>query len=191
MNSPVFWIIWMVVALWCGTGLYRLRLSTTLSTTPHLGCTCCHLLNHRPLMLHPNEHVGNLDLLQELSLREKGPQRHTIRPLYLICTTWTADLRPQTLIDVAAATPEETETPSRSLRVLETDYCVQPTAPLLVRVWDHFVRCCVAVTSHPQPLLRRGQGVYCGCQPGPTACGTSIQADVCLRGCLWSESCLW
>ena len=51
----------------------------------------------------------------------KGLQRHTIRPLYLTCTTWTADLRPGTLIDVAAATPEETEeteTPSRSLRVL-------------------------------------------------------------------------
>ena len=35
----------------------------------HLVYTCYHLLSHRLLVLHPNEHVGNLDLLQELFLR--------------------------------------------------------------------------------------------------------------------------
>ena len=84
-------------------------------------------------MLHPNEQVGNLDLLLELFLRGKEHQRHTIRPRYLICTTWTADLRPGTLTDVAAAIPEETGTPSRSLRVLRNRLerlwnCVQPTS---------------------------------------------------------------
>ena len=128
VNSSVFWIIWTVVVLWCEL-VSADSLSTTLTTTPHLECTCCHLLNHWLLMLHPNEHV------QELYLRGKGHQRHTIRPLYATCTTWTSDLRPGTLIDVAAATPEETETPSRSLRFLGNRLerlwnCVQPTAPL-------------------------------------------------------------
>ena len=36
-----------------------------------------------------------------------------------------------------------------------------------VRVWAHFVRCCVAVTSHPQPLLRRGHGCIVGVNQDP------------------------
>ena len=34
----------------------------------HLGYTCyhLHLLSHRLLVLHPNEHVDDLDLVQEL-----------------------------------------------------------------------------------------------------------------------------
>ena len=87
----------MVVTLWCEMVSADRGLSTTLSTAPHLGCTY-DLLNHGLLVLRPL-------------------QRHTIRPL-LTCTTWTADLRPGTLIDVAAATPEKAVTPSRSLRVL-------------------------------------------------------------------------
>ena len=46
--------------------------------------------------------------------------------------------------DVAAATPEETETPSRSLRVLGVRLerlrnCVQPALRYRVGVWAHFL----------------------------------------------------
>ena len=166
VNSSVFWIIWMVVALWCEL-VSADRDSTTLSTTPQLGCTCSHLLNERLLMLHPNEHVGNLDLLQELFLQGKEHQRHTIRPLYsgrrtfdhgslmsplrllrrqthhlVLCASWESDLR-----DCGTV-------PNQRLRYH-------------VRVWAHFVRCCVAVTSHPQPPLRRGHGCTVGVNRDP------------------------
>ena len=36
-----------------------------------------------------------------------------------------------------------------------------------VRVWAHFERCCVAVTSHPQPPLRRGHGCIVGVNQDP------------------------
>ena len=49
--------------------------------------------------------------------------------------------------------------------------CTQPTSSAtMVRVWAHFVRCCVAVTSHPQPLLPKRARVYCGCQFGTHPC---------------------
>ena len=91
----------------------------------HLGCTCyhLHLLNHQLLVLHPNEHVGNLDLLQELqelflrilhdpwtvctARRERASTSHdqtALRDLHDL------DCEPSTRVDVAAATPEETAT---------------------------------------------------------------------------------
>ena len=110
----------------------------------------------------------------------KGLQRHTIRPLYLTCTTWTADLRPGTLIDVAAATPEETETPSRSLRVLGTRLerlwnCVQPTAPLLCQSLGSFceVLCCCDEPPTASPPKRAR--VYC-VTTATHPCDTPIQA---------------
>ena len=151
--------------------------------------------------LKNNEHVGNLDLLQELFLRGKGHQRRTIGPLYATCTTWTADLRPWTLIDVAAATPEETETPSRSLCVLlgRLWNCVQPMARQPCQSLGSFclVLCCCDEPPSASPPKRAR--VYCGCQPGPTHVMLPSRQDdgnirapaLCLRGCLWSESCLW
>ena len=92
----------------------------------HLGNTCyhLHLLGHPLLVLHPNDHVGNLDLLQELqelflrilhdswtvctARREKASTSHdqtAVRNLHDL------DGGPSTRVsDVAAATPEETET---------------------------------------------------------------------------------
>ena len=136
--------------------------------------------------------------------RRKGHQRLTIRPLYAICTTWTADLRPGTLTDVAAATPEETETPSRSWRVLGNRLerlwnCVQPTAPLPCQSLGSFceVLCCCDEPPTASPPKRAR--VYCGCQPGPTRVMLPSRKDdgsirapaLCFLGCLWSESCLW
>ena len=87
----------------------------------HLVYTCCHLLSHQLLVLHPNEHVSNLDLLKELytriiqdswtvcsARRERASTSHdqtALRKLHDL------DGGPSTRIsDVAAATPEETET---------------------------------------------------------------------------------
>ena len=68
-----------------------------------------------------------------------------------------------------------------------------------VRVWAHFVRCCDAVTSPPTASPPKRALVFCGCQPGPTRVMLPYRQDdgsirapaLCLRGCLWSESCLW
>ena len=55
-----------------------------------------------------------------------------------------------------------------------TEWCVRVEAVskttvyrYQVRVWAHFVWCCVAVTSHPQPPLRRGHGSTVGVNRDP------------------------
>ena len=123
-----------------------------MSATPHLGCTCCHLMNHRLLMLHPNEHVENLGLLQE-----------SIKPLHAICTTWTTDLRPKTLIGVATTTPYGS---------WETDLNDCGT------VFNQLLRCHVSLDSFclvlcccdepPTAPPQKRARVNCGCPEGPT-----------------------
>ena len=45
------------------------------------------------------------------------------------------------------------------------------------KVWAHFVRWCVAVTSHPQPPLRRGHGCTVGVKGDPHPCDAPIQTS--------------
>ena len=70
---------------------------------------------------------------------------------------------------------------------------------LFVRVWAHFVRCCVACDEPRTASPPKRAQVYCGCQPGPTRVTHPSRQDdgrirapaLCLRDCLWSKSCLW
>ena len=208
MNSSVFWIICRVVVCLCivffrmllsrGNWSLQTETSTTLSMILHLVYTCyhLHLLNHRLLVLHPNEHVGNLDLLQELqelflrilhdswtvctARRERASTSHdqtALRDLHDL------DGGPSTRVsDVASATPEEIKTHHLIL-------CASWESDLrdCGTVFNHrsaamsefgliFERCCVAVTSYPQPPLRRGRGCTMGILTRTHPCDASIQA---------------
>ena len=144
----------------------------------------------------PNEHVGNLDLLQELqelflrilhdswtvctARRERASTSHdqtALRDLHDL------DGGPSTRIsDVTSATPEETKTHHLIL-------CASWESDLrdCGTVFNHrsaamsefgliFERCCVAVTSYPQPPLRRGHGCTVGMLTRTRPCDDPIQA---------------
>ena len=165
-----------------------------LSMVLHLGYTCddLHLLYHRLLVLHHNEHVDNLELFLQIlhdpwtvctARREKDtnvawldcpilyrwpdlelfawPGRRTIDQ-GLRCWFWCR----------RCDCWGDWDTPFHLFRILGTDLvecgtvCVQPLLRYHVDVWAHLERCCVAVTSYPQPPDR-----------GPHGCTVGIDRD--------------